>query len=145
MRRIKRICGAAKALKKEERRVAMQMALFLILLALLRRILSLPVLLRLLDRPPVAGKGRLLEPHTLARLAGGLLNLNIGVFRPNCVSRSLVLFYFLRRKGYPAEIYFGVSKKRNRLDGHSWLCVNGEPLAEEADPRCAFKVTYSYA
>jgi hypothetical protein len=42
------------------------------------------------------------------------------------------------------RVVFGVAAEGDGLDGHSWLELDGEPFAEEADPRGAFTVVYAY-
>ena len=60
-----------------------------------------------------------------------------------CMKRSLVLFHFLRKAGRDAEIVFGVAKAGEKLEGHAWVTVNGQPFAEEG-PVDRYAVTYKY-
>lgn len=59
------------------------------------------------------------------------------------MKRSLVLFHFLRKAGEDAEIVFGVVKDGDKLEGHAWVTVNGQPFAEEG-PVDKYTVTYRY-
>lgn len=64
-----------------------------------------------------------------------------------CLLRSLVLFHFLRRQGWPVEIHFGVRKtdyKSSAITGHSWLVLDGKPFLEDEGQPKAFTTTYSY-
>ena len=45
--------------------------------------------------------------------------------------------------GYPVEIHFGALKEGEDLYGHSWVTMDGEPLADTARSE-VFKVVYSY-
>jgi len=73
-----------------------------------------------------------------------------------CLLRSLILFRFLRRQGWPVEIHFGVRKtgpadagnpdagNSGDITGHSWLVLDGEPFLEN-DEICGYTTTYSYS
>ncbi len=113
-------------------------------LPFLQRVHSLPDLMRFLDTNPVPAPDPRTDPQRLIHLTQGLLRQNVGIFRDNCLTQSLLLFRFLRRNGYPAMIHFGISKQGNKLAGHSWLELEGEPLAEKEDPTQAFKAIYSF-
>ena len=39
----------------------------------------------------------------------------------NCFPRSLALYWFARRLGYPVLFHCGVRKEVSNLDGHAWL------------------------
>ena len=45
--------------------------------------------------------------------------------------------------GYPVEIHFGVMKDSKNFHGHSWVTMQGEPVADTARNEI-FKVVYSY-
>lgn len=75
-----------------------------------------------------------------------------------CLLRSLVLFKFLRRQGWPVELHFGVRKAgadavRDRISsqpvhfditGHSWLVLMGEPFLEDRGHAAEFATTYRF-
>lgn len=46
-------------------------------------------------------------------------------FRPNCLHRSLVLWWFLRRRGLNPELRFGGRKEDKQLEAHAWVEVGG--------------------
>ena len=48
------------------------------------------------------------------------------------------------RMGYPVEIHFGVRKDGDDLLGHSWVTIEGKPLADGTQT-CLFKAVYSYS
>ncbi len=120
------------------------MAALVMVLPLAQRLLSLPSLLKLLDRRPVRWRIGNYEPERLVRLTQGLLKQNVGMFRPNCLKQSLILFYFLRSSGWRVTILFGVSKDGGRLASHCWLEFKGAPIGETDDPRTAFEAIYVY-
>jgi hypothetical protein len=100
--------------------------------------------MRLLDAKPLAGAGTQPLPERCIYLTRGLLRLNLGPFRHNCLAQSLILFHLLRRAGHPVRIHFGVAKRKNRLEGHCWLESEGKPIAESADPHLVFRTIYAY-
>ena len=111
-------------------------------LPVLQRVLALPALLHLLDARAVYPPR--VTPSRLLVLVRGVCQLYTGVFRPNCLKQSLILWHCLRRWGYPVHVYFGVVKHGETLAGHCWLELDGQPLAEPADPHQAFTVVYTY-
>ena len=116
----------------------------LVLLPVLQRALTLPALVYLFGArtlPPVLPP---LEPERLLYLIRGLLQQHIGVFRPNCVKQSLVLFHFLRQWGAPVALYFGVAKHSDTLAGHCWVELDGQPLGEADEPRRVFTIVYTF-
>lgn len=62
-------------------------------------------------------------------------------FRPlrrygRCFLRSLTLFKYLRRQGWPVEIAFGVRRADDgsgTLSGHSWLVLNDSMFLEKLE------------
>lgn len=63
-----------------------------------------------------------------------------------CFLRSLTLFKYLRRQGWPVSIYFGVRKsdeEETQLTGHSWLALEDQPFLE-AESIENYAITYVY-
>jgi hypothetical protein len=54
----------------------------------------------------------------------------------NCFPRSLTLYWFARRSGYPVRFHCGIRKEASKLDGHAGLTLEGRPFHET--------VTFSY-
>jgi hypothetical protein len=54
-------------------------------------------------------------------------------FPSSCLSRSVVLWRLLQRRGIPAEIRIGVRPGGSPLDAHAWVEVEGEPVNDSAD------------
>jgi hypothetical protein len=65
------------------------------------------------------------------------------LFPRPCLRQSLALYYALSRSGYAVTIHFGVRKEEDVLQGHSWVTVQGIPVAERT-PVGAFHVVYMY-
>lgn len=101
---------------------------------------------RAVDRTALPGSGLPVpEPARQVELVDRVLAVDRGPFRPNCVRRSLVLARYLRRAGQDPEICFGVkpeARPEGRFDGHAWLELDGEPLAEREDPRPRYRVMF---
>jgi hypothetical protein len=62
-----------------------------------------------------------------------------------CVRQSLTLYYELARLGEPVVLHVGVSKKGETLQGHSWVTVQGAPVAERRRPEEAFQTIYTFS
>jgi hypothetical protein len=60
-----------------------------------------------------------------------------------CLRQALALYYVLTRMGYPVTIHFGVAKTGEALDGHSWVTIQGQPVAERLQPE-RWQTVYSY-
>lgn len=51
-----------------------------------------------------------------------------GVFKFNCLTRSLVLFYLLRRQGLSCQLAIGAQLRESRFSAHAWVELYGTPL-----------------
>ena len=56
---------------------------------------------------------------------------NHGLYRANCLKKSLVLWWLLKRKGIEADLHIGVQKKGELLDAHSGGKRNGDVLIDD--------------
>ena len=56
-----------------------------------------------------------------------------GIFRPNCLQRSLVLWWLLRRNHIAGEIRFGARREAGKLKAHAWVECFGFALNESSD------------
>ncbi len=74
-------------------------------------------------------------PAAQARALGDLVNLAArrGPFRANCLTRSLVLQWLLRRRGIASQLRIGVRRPRGALDAHAWVEYAGVPVNDRAD------------
>jgi hypothetical protein len=76
------------------------------------------------DGPPAEDIARLVA--IAARYAPG---------RANCLHRSLVLWWSLRRLGRPGELRIGVRKCDGRLEAHAWVEQGGQTFDDTTDQR----------
>ncbi len=67
-----------------------------------------------------------------------------GPYRGNCLSRSLVLWWLLRRHGIECELRIGTRKEAGQFIAHAWVEYQGEPLNAGRRVREHF-VTFDYA
>lgn len=65
---------------------------------------------------------------------------DVGPRRPNCLQRSLVLWWLLRRRGIDSEVRIGVRRSRGKegLDFHAWVEHDGRVLNDASDIRQHF-------
>lgn len=115
---------------------------------------AVPLLLRLklerlalwLEPPsPPSPLGNRAEAEALARRIDAWLRAGRPLVRPGCLTRGLTLYWFLRRAGFPVSLRFGIGElagMEDHLEGHCWLVLDGEPLAERRDPRPLYTETW---
>jgi len=53
-----------------------------------------------------------------------------GVITATCLRQSLLLFWWLRRRGLNPVIRIGVCKQDTALDAHAWVELDGSALAQ---------------
>lgn len=98
---------------------------------------------------PVTVAAGIRDPRRLQKTVGfvdTLIRYRIFQRYGKCLLRSLILFRFLRRQGWPVEIHFGVRKTAEGMadiTGHSWLVLDGEPFLEN-DEIGGYFTTYVY-
>lgn len=61
-----------------------------------------------------------------------------------CMPRALMLYRMLSRRGLSPTVVFGVTGEGKSFDGHAWVLLDGEPLAENDDPRQKYVETYRF-
>ena len=64
---------------------------------------------------------------------------NHGLYRANCLKKSLVLCWLLKRKGIKADLHIGVQKKGELLDAHSWVEISGNVLIDDENTIQGFR------
>jgi len=55
---------------------------------------------------------------------------NHGLYQANCLKKSLVLWWLLKRKGITTELKIGVGKDGDDFCAHAWVELNGMPLTD---------------
>lgn len=56
-----------------------------------------------------------------------------GLYKPNCLQKSLLLWWFLQRRGIASELRIGVRKKETLLEAHAWVEFQGWILNDRSD------------
>jgi hypothetical protein len=126
---------------------AVRLGLWLCWLPILLRVYTLPGLLQRLT--PLRGRQQSRSPPEMdqaVRMVVRLCQLRLfrrPMFPRPCLRQALALYYVLIRMGYPVKIHFGVYKEGEDLHGHSWVTVQGMPVAERTLGE-ACKVIYSF-
>ena len=73
------------------------------------------------------------QAERLGRLVTGAANHNLLVI--NCLPRSLVLWWMLRRAGLAADLRIGVQKEAGDFAAHAWIEHCGQVVTENAQVR----------
>ena len=127
--------------------LALSVALWLFRLPIIVRIYSLSGLLERLTRTGRSHKKQtalvLKEAVPIVTRICYLRLFGARVFPRACLRQSLTLYRVLTRMGYPVEIHFGVRKAGDDLQGHSWVTIEGKPVADRTRMD-VFKAVYSY-
>ena len=126
--------------------LALRAGMCLCWLPIFLRVHTLPALLQRFT--PVQGQQRNpTEVKRAVRLVVRLCQLRLfrwPMFPRMCLRQALALYRVLTWMGYPVEIHFGIHKEGEDLRGHSWVTVQGQPVAERAQTE-VFRTIYSYS
>jgi hypothetical protein len=84
------------------------------------------------------GRGQLLEPaaqlNMAERIAGAARSAELhGLSSPNCLERSLTLWWLLRHAGIEGEMHIGGRKNESRFEAHAWVELKGVVLNDSQD------------
>lgn len=79
----------------------------------------------------------------VVRRVCGLPLFSLPIFPRACLRQSLALYRELTGLGYATAIHFGVRREGATFIGHSWVTVNGVPIAEPCSLQ-PLSITYSY-
>lgn len=109
-----------------ERLLALGFAMTILLLLRLR---PLPDVLALCDRIPVLGHSRR-DPRSLAHRAHRWLSHGQGPWASTCLTRSIVLYAWLRQHGYSPRFTVGVAGVERDFDAHAWVSLGGIPVID---------------
>lgn len=76
-------------------------------------------------------------PHAsasiLARRVDRWLARGRALWRPTCLTRTVVLYAMLRQHGHRPRFHIGTSGRAHEFRAHAWLSLGGMPVAER-DP-----------
>lgn len=127
---------------------AARVSLWLCWLPIFLRIHSLPILLQRLKSTQYRHQRNCsMELERAVRIVVRVCYLRLfrlPIFPRPCLRQSLALYRTLIRMGYPVEIKFGVHKDGNDLQAHSWVTLEGKPVADRARKE-KFTHLYSYS
>lgn len=56
-----------------------------------------------------------------------------GPAHPNCLERSMTLWWMLRREGVEGELHIGARKEAGRFEAHAWVELDGQVLNDGAE------------
>ncbi|MCC6140669.1 MAG: lasso peptide biosynthesis B2 protein [Nitrospira sp.] len=105
---------------------------------------SLPRVLKRLDPVALSGNPDQARFEDLVYYLDRWLQLLPYNAKGNCFPRSLALYWFATRSGYPVSFHCGVRKDKAGLDGHAWLMLDRQPFHEPGQHWQQFTVTYSF-
>lgn len=127
--------------------LAFQIGVLLCRLPVLLRLYALPTLLhRLTPSDATIMIAPDLERDRAVRLVRQVCQLRLfrtRLFPLVCLRQSLSLYYTLTRLGCPVMIHFGVRKGKEELQGHSWVTLEGMPVAEQGGST-PYRIVYTY-
>ena len=85
-----------------------------------------------------ATRGASASAAALARRVDRWLARGRSLWRPTCLTRTLVLYTMLRQHGHRPRLHIGTTGLAHQLHAHAWISLGGVPLAE-------FESTLDYA
>ena len=56
-----------------------------------------------------------------------------GLTRPNCLERSMTLWWMLRLKGVRGDLNIGARKQGSQFEAHAWVELGGRVLNDDAE------------
>ena len=120
------------------------------------RLLSLPRLMKVLTPPDTKIHKNLdieRSKDKIVKFTDYILNHNFWIYSRTCLTRSLVLYHFLRRFGINVYVCFGVrynedssdKQEKKKLVGHAWLLYKGNIFLEKkVDITSTYRITYCF-
>lgn len=121
-------------------RLLLRLALWLSLEPILIRALPLPRLLAW--HTPAQPASRTEQRNQVILYTQLLLSDRANLFERTCLKRSLVLYRFLHDGVQSPRFCLGVRSQNGRLQGHSWVVLNGAPIYPGEDQ--GYAVSFSY-
>jgi hypothetical protein len=138
MQRLTRNLSRFFALAPSDRRAFLAAMTLLPLFWVGLRVLGLQRLQTRLQRTPLR-PATTFTPDDLTRL-GALVNsaAHHALGPANCLTRSLYLWWLLRRHGVDSQLRIGVRLTGGVLDGHAWVEYGGVPVNDRPDVSADF-------
>ncbi len=118
-----------------DRHLALGLVALLPSVAAAIHIFGLQRVCRFLSRHPPIGEGAGAPDVTGAREAGRLVNAAASRIpgRPNCLTRSVTLWWILRRRAIDSALRIGVRTAAGHLEAHAWVELAGLVLNDHPD------------
>lgn len=85
-----------------------------------------------------------LEAATIRQIVDALSAFGAGRPLGICLRRSLLRYHFLRRAGLPVVVHFGARRLGERIGGHAWLTLDGQPYYETPEHYLNYVLMFSY-
>lgn len=82
--------------------------------------------------------------HSAVRYMDALLRRIPSPARGDCLPRSLTLYYFANKYGFPVRLHCGVQRTGGSLKGHAWISLNGKPFFEPGNPEDTYSITLTF-
>jgi len=87
-----------------------------------------------LPAPPSATLSPALQREAALRILRAVRSAELhGPAHPNCLERSMTLWWMLRRRGVEGELHIGARKEAARFEAHAWVELRGEVLNDSAE------------
>jgi hypothetical protein len=125
-------------------RIVFRVGFLVLWIRLLLRTKRLPLVLDQLTPPSKSGMLNHTELKYLVYYVDRWLQLFPYNKKGNCFPRSLAIYWFARRLGYPVLFHCGVKKDVASLNGHAWLTLDHLPFHESDQHWHGYTVTFSY-
>ncbi|MBE9227079.1 lasso peptide biosynthesis B2 protein [Phormidium sp. LEGE 05292] len=77
------------------------------------------------------GREGIKQARTIAKLVE--IASRYGLYKPNCLQKSLLLWWLLRRQGMESVLRIGVRKQQENLAAHAWVECQGCVLNDRSD------------
>jgi len=75
-----------------------------------------------------------LQRETALRAVRAVRSVELhGPTHPNCLERSMTLWWLLRREGVNGELHIGARKEGGRFEAHAWIELGGQVLNDGAE------------
>lgn len=75
-----------------------------------------------------------LQRETALRAARAVRSVELhGPTQPNCLERSMTLWWLLRRDGVDGELHIGARKEGGRFEAHAWVELGGQVLNDSTE------------
>jgi hypothetical protein len=123
----------------EDRRLILRAALFLPLTEIGLRLLGFRRWKELIEKSsrPAPAPRQLpadFQRETAQRAARAVRSVELhGPASPNCLERSMTLWWLLRREGVDAQLRIGARKEGGKFEAHAWVESDGQVLNDSAE------------